>query len=258
MAKLTIFAGGMNLTPALQVTALLCALMLALVVAWTSWSVRKHGWRKRSLRRYSYLLFILLLTLRLAWCAACLFFRDPAASREALDDADGGGVLFDEGALRSLAVVVVGRLCFCAHFCVFSMLVCGWADSTWMMMSGRWRAPHAPRTPNPPADAPPPPRRRAAQPLALRASTIFYYLGTPFVVVNTICVLVSIGTLVPPLLCRDGSPECAQLANTWNWWGVAAMASFSLVLALAAVPSPNPTARSGPFRSTHCSKRARL
>jgi len=76
---------------------------------------------------------------------------------------------------------------------------------------------------------------RAAQPLALRASTIFYYLGTPFVVVNTICVLVSIGTLVPPLLCRDGSPECAQLANTWNWWGVAAMASFSLVLALAAV-----------------------
>ena len=132
---------AVRLGPAVQVTALLCILTLGVVVAWLAWSVRKHGWWKRSLRRYSYILFAVLLSARLAWCVACFFTREPEGAMEEPDDPDDatrtGGVQLDEGVLRSPWVLGIGRICFCAHFCVFSMLVCGWADSTWMMMSGR-------------------------------------------------------------------------------------------------------------------------
>eukprot|EP00966_Prymnesium_polylepis_P333393 7388862-Prymnesium_polylepis.1 len=43
---------AIKLAPAVQVTALLCVIALGVVVAWLSWSIRKHGWRKRSLRRF--------------------------------------------------------------------------------------------------------------------------------------------------------------------------------------------------------------
>lgn len=136
----------LQLGPSLQLTALLCVLTLSVVIAWTGWSVRKHGWRKRSLRRYSYLLFAVLLSTRLVWCLACLLLQAtssvidlPPGETDAPDQPSQqpAAMSYGQGVLRFPVVVVLGRICFCAHFCVFSMLVCGWADSTWMMMSGR-------------------------------------------------------------------------------------------------------------------------
>jgi hypothetical protein len=100
------------------------AAAFTLVIVWTGWSVRKHGWLRRSLRRFSYVLFLLLLAVRLAWCTTLLLrCRDnPQAPAEAL---------------RSTTAVALARAAFCLHFLAFSMLVCGWADSTYMMMSGR-------------------------------------------------------------------------------------------------------------------------
>lgn len=204
------------LGPAVQLTALLCVATLFVVAAWLSWSVRKHGWRKRSLRRFSYILFAILLVTRLAWCLVCLFTREPDGAHEEPPEPDEktrmGGVLLDEGVLSSPTVLAIGRICFCVHFCVFSMLVCGWADSQ-MIMSGS-----------------------SVQPITLRASTIFYYLGTPFLIVNATCTLVTLGTLVPPQLCVQGLPACDEaLADIWRWRGVAAMTGFSVILALASV-----------------------
>ena len=95
-----------------------------LVVMWTAHSVQKHGWRRRSLRRFSYGLFTLLLATRLVWCIVLLVraHEHPQAG---------------SAALHSLWAIVLGRAAFCVHFLAFSMLVCGWADSTYMMMSGR-------------------------------------------------------------------------------------------------------------------------
>ena len=100
------------------------AAAFALVIVWTGWSVRKHGWCRRSLRRFSYVLFLMLLAVRLAWCTALLMRckEDPQAPAEAL---------------RSTSAVALARAAFCLHFLAFSMLVCGWADSTYMMMAGR-------------------------------------------------------------------------------------------------------------------------
>ena len=96
----------------------------ALVLVWTGWSIRKHGWCRRSLRRFSYLLFLLLLAVRLAWCAVLLAYLHERPVDEM-------------HALRSTPAVVLDHAAFLVHFLAFSMLVCGWADSTYMMMSGR-------------------------------------------------------------------------------------------------------------------------
>ena len=111
------------------VTYLIAAMVLyalteGLVLVWTAWSIRKHGWCRRSVRRFSYLIFALLLAVRLAWFSALLL--------SCRDHPDAGSL-----ALRSTAAVSLSRGAFCLHFLAFSMLVCGWADSTYMMMAGR-------------------------------------------------------------------------------------------------------------------------
>ena len=61
-------------------------------------------------------------------------------------------------ALRSTTAVALDHAAFILHFLAFSMLVCGWADSTMMMMSGR-----------------------SLQPTAVGRPTIFYHIGGAFV-----------------------------------------------------------------------------
>ena len=147
--------------PAVTATWLIYAGGLVLVLVWTGWSVRKHGWCRRSLRRFSYILFALLLASRLGWCAYLLW--------RCQERPDVGFV-----ALHSLPAVVLARAAFCLHFLAFSMLVAGWADSTYMMMAGR-----------------------SLQPTAVRPTTLFYYIGPPFVGANAINAVISFGTLVP-------------------------------------------------------------
>lgn len=95
----------------LWVTALYAA-TLVLTLAWVWRSCTKHGLRKRSLRRYSYYVFVAFLASRVGWCA----FRitDQPVHAELCD-----------------------RLALCLNFLVLSLLVCGWADSTTMMSSAR-------------------------------------------------------------------------------------------------------------------------
>jgi hypothetical protein len=66
-----------------QKDTLLCAVVAAslcyasgfvMVFIWTAWSINKHGWCRRSLRRFSYLLFLLMFAVRLVWCAVLLSF----------------------------------------------------------------------------------------------------------------------------------------------------------------------------------------
>ena len=52
----------------------LYGIAFALVMVWTGWSVRKHGWCRRSLRRFSYLLFLSVLAARLVWCGVLLAY----------------------------------------------------------------------------------------------------------------------------------------------------------------------------------------
>ena len=71
---------------AVTLAAIFYGSTFALVLAWTGWSISKHGWCRRSLRRFSYLLFLLLLAVRLAWCGvlyAHLLVR-PSAQMHAL------------------------------------------------------------------------------------------------------------------------------------------------------------------------------
>jgi len=127
------------------------------VVLWSAHSVHKHGWCRRSLRRFSYGLFTLLAAVRVAWCAVLL--QQPSSSE----------------AMRSLAAVTLTRVAFCLHYMAFSMLVCGWADSAYMMMAGR-----------------------SMQQATMRKHTsLFYHIGPPFVTVNAINAILSFGTLVP-------------------------------------------------------------
>ena len=97
--------------------AALCYLVaFSLVLVWTLWSVRKHGWCRRSLRRCSYLLFLLLLAVRLAWCAILLRAPDVRLApniRPLL-----GGI-----SLREIAAFAIDVAAFVIHFAVFSMLV---------------------------------------------------------------------------------------------------------------------------------------
>jgi hypothetical protein len=176
------------------VMLIMYAFGFTLVVIWTGHSVHKHGWRRRSLRRFSYGLFTLLLAVRLAWCTFLLLrIREhPELARST----DATAVL------RSLTVIVLTRAAFCLHFLAFSMLVCGWVDSTYMMMA-----------------------KPSVQPTAMRAhSALFYHIGPPFIAVNTINAVLSFGTLVPLLLWQrdDGSsalesdeplPETVSLAQ---------------------------------------------
>ncbi len=184
--------------------AVIYAAALGLVLLWAGWSVRKHGWARRSLRRFSYLLFILLLATRLAWCILLLarLHADP----------DSG-----EAAVHSAAAVTLSHLAFCLHFLAFSMLVCGWADSTYMMMAGR-----------------------SLQPTAARSPTIFYHLGTPFLAVNLLNAAFSVGTVLPLLwlewcesLAGPTPSGAHQLSRDALWVGRLARGGFSLLLAVS-------------------------
>ena len=163
---------------AVTLAAIFYGSTFALVLAWTGWSISKHGWCRRSLRRFSYLLFLLLLAVRLAWCGvlyAHLLVR-PSAQMHAL---------------RSTPAVVLDHAAFLVHFLVFSMLVCGWADSIKLMMSGR-----------------------SLQPTAVRAPTIFYHIGGAFVAINLLNAFVAVGTLAPLLLERSGLTGGGHLPPT--------------------------------------------
>ena len=119
-----------SLSAMVKISAVLYAVALGIVLFWAGWSVKKHGWVRRSLRRFSYLIFVALLTSRLSWCVWVLvqLHAQPADCLE-----ENCGVI----ALRSATAVALSHTAFCLWFLVFSMLVCGWADSTYMMMSGR-------------------------------------------------------------------------------------------------------------------------
>ena len=152
----------------IALASLLYASMLALVLVWTGWSVKKHGWCRRSLRRFSYLIFLMLLAVRLAWCGVLFAYL---AERPNLQ----------MHALRSTTAVALDHAAFILHFLAFSMLVCGWADSTMMMMSGR-----------------------SLQPAVQRSPTIFYHIGGAFIAVNVLNALVAGGTLLPLFLVERG------------------------------------------------------
>mmetsp|Transcript_10120 Transcript_10120/g.24374 ORF Transcript_10120/g.24374 Transcript_10120/m.24374 type:complete len:332 (-) Transcript_10120:375-1370(-) len=92
------------------------ALALGVSVAWTAWSIRRHGWRKRSTRRYSYYLYILLHSVRLWWLAA-------------LARSHVGGTL-DETELLSPATAALNRLALCLGHTAFSMIAFSWANVT--------------------------------------------------------------------------------------------------------------------------------
>ena len=60
--------------------------------------MRKHGWCRRSLRRFSYLLFLGLLAVRLMWCAVLLTYlgANPLSGARALNST--AAVAFDHAA----------------------------------------------------------------------------------------------------------------------------------------------------------------
>ena len=219
----------------LWLAAAFYAAAFALVLLWTAWSVRKHGCWKRSLRRFSYLLFLLLLATRLAWFGVLWAYLADHPLAPALH------------ALRSTPAIALDHLAFLVHFLAFSMLVCGWADSTYMMMSGR-----------------------SLQPTAVRSPTIFYHIGGAFVAVNLLNALVAVGTLAPLLLERGGggggdsgdadagggTAEAApggsgyfvgdssgSLASFALWMGSLSAGCFSLLLAASSTVAGKPHTR---------------
>ena len=91
---------------------------LCVVCGFAAHSVRRHGWRRRTLRRYSYVLFLSFTLCRALGCALSLLQPAPSDAWQAA---------------RPLVVppwpLVIDRLAFCSYFGGFSLLVCGWADS---------------------------------------------------------------------------------------------------------------------------------
>ena len=193
-----------------------------LVLVWTAWSIRKHGWCRRSLRRFSYLLFLLLLAVRIGWCAIVLttLSSEPDVSARF--------------ALRTPFALAFDYAAFVIHFLAFSMLVCGWADSTYMMMSGR-----------------------SLQPTAMRSPTIFHRIGPPFAVVNFLNAAAAALTLAPAFVWPTtlggdpsaigggaGDAESSMWTGMWNgaaeavvgfslWMGAVSRGGFALLLAVA-------------------------
>ena len=92
----------------IALASLLYASMLALVLVWTGWSVKKHGWCRRSLRRFSYLIFLMLLAVRLAWCGVLFAYL---AERPNLQ----------MHALRSTTAVALDHAAFILHARYVSM-----------------------------------------------------------------------------------------------------------------------------------------
>ena len=88
------------------------------VCGFAAHSVRRHGWRRRTLRRYSYVLFLSFTLCRALGCALSLLQPAPSDAWQAA---------------RPLVVppwpLAIDRLAFCSYFGGFSLLVCGWADS---------------------------------------------------------------------------------------------------------------------------------
>lgn len=89
---------------------------LSVSVLWAAWSIVRHGWRKRSTRRYTYYFYIALHAVRLWWLAAL--------ARSGVD-----GTL-DESELLSPTVAVLNRLALCLGYNAISMVVFGWANVT--------------------------------------------------------------------------------------------------------------------------------
>jgi hypothetical protein len=90
-------------------------LTLAFTVGWTAWSIRRHGWRKRSTRRYSYYFYISLHLCRLVWLVA-------------LARTDVASGLLDESELQAPLVGALNRVALCLCHNAFSMVVFGWAN----------------------------------------------------------------------------------------------------------------------------------
>lgn len=86
-------------------------LTLCICVGWTGWSVYRHGWRKRSTRRFSYYLYIVLHALRLCWLVA-------------LSHSGVEGTL-DMSELDSPTAALLNRVALCIGHNAFSMVVFG-------------------------------------------------------------------------------------------------------------------------------------
>ena len=183
-------------------TTVVYSVAFALVLVWTGWSVRKHGWCRRSLRRFSYLLFLLLLATRILWCSTLLL---------ALRDAP---FLPNRTLLLMPLALAFDYASFVLHFLAFSMLVSGWADSTHMIMSGR-----------------------SLQPAATRRQRI---IGPSFLVVNVLNTAAALVTLAPVLIWPSalggggsgpwaGAGIDADSVSVWTG-GAEALVGFALYL----------------------------
>ena len=105
---------------------------LGVVFGFAAHSVRRHGWRRRTLRRYSYVLFLSFTLCRALGCALSLLQPAPSDAWQAA---------------RPLVMppwpLAIDRLAFCSYFGGFSLLVCGWADSACAAACPRLPAPRA-------------------------------------------------------------------------------------------------------------------
>jgi len=194
----------------LGVGAVLClayASTLALVLGWCGWSISKHGWRKRDLRRTSYILFALFLLTRVAWCA--LLMAEGAGVMPLASDAEAGAtVALGETArlLTTPTARLLDGVASCLHFSVLSLLVCGWAES-WFMMSAT----------------------SSMQPAPLR--NIFYHYWPAYMATNGLFVAL-MALALAPLIC---APHDDAWVGFGAQYGIFVTAGFSLLLAVASI-----------------------
>ena len=208
----------------LEAAIAMYAASLGLVLGWCGWSVGKHGWRKGGLRRASYVLFGLLLAVRVAWCAVLLAGATAADTGDALD-----GRSLDERLLSAPVSRLLDGTASALQFAVLSLLVSGWADSHLMMSASS-----------------------AMAPVTVRPAALFYRLWPTYAAVNTAHAAVLAVSLTPLLLpspthrhhpdrpeSGDGDTEPAGWPHTalvgGERLGLGASAAFSLALAVASL-----------------------
>lgn len=196
----------------LDVSALLLLLYssaLTLVLGWCGWSVAKHGWKKGGLRRVSYVLFALFLVARICWCAVLM--------------AEAMGILplaSDSAAIMTVTLGPTSRLlmapaarlldcvAYCLHFAVLWLLVCGWAESRYMMSE-----------------------MRSIQAANARSPALFEHYGRFYLLANLGFATV-LGVGLMPLLI---SPDSNEWVRAGEMLDLVVTAGFSLMLAIASV-----------------------
>eukprot|EP00962_Isochrysis_galbana_P014047 scaffold4002_cov123-Isochrysis_galbana.AAC.7 len=199
---------------------------LGLVLGWCGWSVVKHGWRKGGLRRASYILFALFLATRVCWCIV-LMAEAMGVAPLASDSEISTSVAL--GPTSRLLMAPVARLFDCLayflHFAVLSLLVCGWAESRYMMSE-----------------------TRSMQPVNMRPSGLLHhYRPTYFAINATFAGLMTVGLL--PLVC---APQGEGWIGAGEKLDLFLTAGFSLMLAVASMVAGKPACpASADRRSAH-------